>query len=355
MADPTLKSRVLQHAQELGFGCAGIAPAEALGGQDYFAQFIGQGFHADMDWLARDWPRRLEPKNLLPGAHSVICLGMSYAPGPEGPCPDNGCHGQAAVGPGHALTPEGGQVALYARGKDYHRLLKNRCRKLLAGLSDVAPGITAKICVDIAPISDRALAHRAGLGWIGRNGCLLNRTHGSYLLLAEIVTDLELPCDSPQVSHCGHCRRCIDACPTAALGEQGLVDCRRCLSYLTIEHRRTIPPDLRPYVRQLFGCDLCQGACPWNRRAKAGQSELVSPSVLANVGPRDVLSWSEGDWDVLTRGSSARRATYEVWLRNAALVVGNARDAACRPALERLAKSSLPVAAEAAAWALERI
>ncbi len=333
-----LKSLMLRLAGELGFARAGVAPAGVSDRAEGFRRFIDLGLHGEMTYLSRDPAGRCDPRKLLDGAASVICLAASYAPGADEDSPS--------------------AIARYARGRDYHRLLRSRCRRLLTELTMAEPNLTGKVCVDTAPVLERDLAAAAGLGWIGRNGCVIDAEMGSYLVLAEIVTNLPLPPDRPQQSRCGSCRACIDACPTGAICADGLVDSRRCVSYLTIEYRGEIPEELRGGCGAwVFGCDVCQEVCPYNRpgRAPPGDTELTRRSVLARTGAAAVLGWSQADWERMTRGSAARRAKWEMFLRNAAIAVGNARDASARPALERLGEHGSPVVAQAARWALARV
>lgn len=336
MADPSqLKAEILRLAGEQGFVRAGIAPAGVLTHQGLFDQFLALGLHAEMAWLQRHRDVRADVRRLMPEARSVICLAASYAPGPEDA--------------GDAL------VARYARGRDYHRVLERRCRRIAAGLELLAGPFRRRICVDAQPLAERELAARAGLGWIGRSGCLIGGRHGSWLLLAEIVTELPLEPDEPAKSRCGRCRSCVEACPTGAIRGDGLVDCRRCISYLTVEHRGPIGPELagRMGIR-VVGCDACQAACPWNRKAPPGEAELRGPSPLTGAALADLLAASGEQWEALTRGSAGRRVRYEMLLRNAAIAAGNAGDAAHRPALERLARHESPMVAQAAGWALSQ-
>ncbi len=337
MADAgELKALLVELAGELGFARVGVAPAGPSAQAERFRSFLAKGYHGQMTYLARDAAGRCDPRRLLEGAASVICLAASYAPPAGRPSPDH--------------------VARYARGRDYHRLLRSRCRRLVAALSQAAPKLRARICVDTGPLLERDLAAQAGLGWIGRNGCLIDRRWGSYLLLAEVVTDLPLEPDAAAKARCGACHACIDACPTAAIGAAALVDCRRCISYLTIEHRGEIPPEFRPAMgRWVFGCDVCQEVCPFNRRPPPGQAELIGPSALAQTSAGEILEWTQGRWDAATRGSAARRARYEMLLRNAAIAAGNAADPSAAGSLKRLASGGPALAAEAAGWALARL
>ncbi len=333
-----IKLLIVRLAGELGFVRMGIAPADIPAGGEHFRRFLAMGYHGTMSFLAREPERRCDVRHMLDvpaDAGSVICLAVSYAPA--------------------EVKDAAGRIARYARGRDYHRLLRKRCGKLVAELSKTAPGLQARICVDTAPLLERELAAAAGLGWIGRNGCLIDSRFGSYLLLAEIVVNLPLPPDKPVKNRCGSCRACIEACPTGAIQDDGLVDSRRCVSYLTIEHRGSIPESLRGACgRWVFGCDVCQEVCPFNRSVPAGDAELRGPADLAVAPLGKMLRWEWADWDRATRGSSARRAKYEMFLRNAAVAAGNALDPAYRPALENLARHESPIVAEAARWAMKQ-
>ena len=333
-----IKRRALELARGLGFACAGVAPVGASRHVGRFDRFIERGFCADMDYLRRTRPTRADTRRMLEGAAAVICLAVPYAPGP------------GEEGAGH--------VARYARGRDYHRLLRKRCGKLIDALRAETGDMAARICVDTAPVSDRELAAEAGLGWIGRNGCLVHPEWGSYLLLAEIIVDVPLPPDAPLESRCLACGRCAEACPTGAIGDDGLVDARRCISYLTIENRGRIPEEFRRAMGgRVFGCDACQEACPYNATAKVppGDPALRGPSEPARTPAAAMLSWTEADWDHLTRATACRRAKYEMFLRNAAIAAGNAADPSGRADLDRLARHESPAVAEAARWALAQL
>ncbi len=339
MVDPSeIKSLIVRLAGESGFVRVGIAPGDTPLGSERFRRFLAMGYHGKMSWLAREPERRCDVRGMLdePGDEvCVICLAASYAPSGD--------------------DAEAGHIARYARGRDYHRLLRKRCRKIVAELSGIVPDLHARICVDTAPILERDLAAAGGLGWIGRNGCLIDAQFGSYLLLAEIVVNLSLPADKPVKNRCGSCRACLEACPSGAIQDDGLVDSRRCVSYLTIEHRESIPESLRRACGQwVFGCDVCQEVCPYNRDVPAGDAELRGPMALASATPDEIIRWEWADWDRATRGSSARRAKYEMFLRNAAIALGNTPDQASRDALERLTRHESPIVAEAATWAIKQ-
>ncbi len=289
-------------AIEAGFARVGIAPAAEADGE-VFREWLAQGRHGEMAYLARNVAERLDPAKLVDGARSVICLAVPYAP----------------------VTPPGDTlVARYARGRDYHRVLKKRCRRLMDRLREIAPDFEGRAFVDSAPVMERRLAAQAGLGWIGRNGCLSVPGLGSYVFLCEVFCNLPLAPDSPVASACRDCGDCVGACPTGALADPPLVDARRCISYLTIEHHGQIEPELRARMGvRLFGCDACQAACPHNRNVPPGDAELRGDSPLGGAGVADVLAWTWDDWDAATRGSACRRASYEMFLRNAAIAAAN--------------------------------
>jgi epoxyqueuosine reductase len=338
MADGDLTAAVKRLALEAGFHRVGVAPAGPVPRAEAFDAWLSRGWHAGMAYMARNREKRRRPDRLVAGARSVICLAVSYAPADE-------------AAPAAADDPRA-FIARYARGRDYHKLLKQRCRRLIERIRRLAPRFEGRAFVDSAPVMERGLAAAAGVGWIGRNGMLIVPGLGSYVVLAEIVCSLPLRADGPLEGGCGDCGRCVAACPTGAIMADGLVDARRCLSYLTVECRGPVGRAYWPAVgRRLFGCDTCQEACPHNRGVPAGDEALraAAPPALA-----DVLAWSEADWDAATRGSAVRRATYEMLLRNACLAAGNTGDESLRPPLEAL-RQRVPRLAEEADWALARL
>jgi epoxyqueuosine reductase len=292
-------------ALERGFARVGIAPAASVGDEDArrFRDWLAAGRHGSMAHLARNVEQRLNPGLLVSGARSVICLAASYAPGPADP-------------------PPSAPVARYARGRDYHKVLKRRAQVLCDRLRELAPTFAGRAFVDSAPLLERSLAVWSGLGWIGRNRCLVVPGLGSYVFLCEIVCNLELEPDEPAPGGCDDCGACIRACPTGALSEEGL-DARRCVSYLTVEHRGPIEPVLAAGMGcRLIGCDACQEACPRNRGVPPGDAALrAARPPLGGATLADVQAWTSGDWDAATRGSAARRATHEMFLRNAAIAM----------------------------------
>ena len=391
-----LTQLVQRLALEAGFAAAGVAPAdEPPPHADRFQSWLDRGWHADMDYLRENVDKRLRPDALVPGATSVICLAAAYQPVEEGiprgegvsplrpasvplavspsypfRSPEQQDQGQDALGTQgqDALARQGPPlVARYARGRDYHTVLKKRCLRLMDRLREHVPGFEGRAFVDSAPVMERSLAARAALGWIGRNGCLIVPGRGSYVLLCEIVCNLPLAVrrdegpaalesNGPLAPECGDCDACVKACPTGAIQGDGLVDARRCISYLTIECRGEIPAEHRPRMGgSLFGCDRCQEACPHNRLLPPGDAELApSRPPLGGATPADILRWERDDWDRATRGSACRRATWEMFLRNAAVAAGNSRDPSLVPLLADLARRQ-PGLRDVCDWASSRL
>lgn len=337
-----LTATVKRLSREAGFARVGIAAAGLVADAERFRQWLADGRHGTMGYLARNVAKRVRPERLVPGARSVICLAAGYAP-------DDGAAAPSAPG----------LVARYARGRDYHKVLKRRCVRLMDRIRQIAPGFAGRAFVDSGPVLERSLALAAGVGWIGRNCCLVVPGLGSYVCLCEIVCNLPLCPDGGLANDCSDCGACLRACPTGALTEGGL-DARRCISYLTVEHRGPIERDLWPRMgRRLVGCDACQEACPHNRDAPPGDAELraVRPP-LGGADLVEVLSWNEADWDAATTGSAARRVRYDMLLRNATIAAGNSAgtDGSGRlvAALHEL-KRRRPELREPAQWALERL
>lgn len=289
---------------ELGFSLAGIADAEPLAGGARLAEWLERGNHGTMAFLADTAAVRCDPGRFLPGARSVVCVAMSYHEAPDSLDP--------------AGVAERAVVARYARRPDYHRVIRTRIVRLGRFLAARAPGAAWRPAVDTAPLLEKELAQRAGLGWIGKNTCLVNRTLGSELLLGELVTDVSLPPDRPETDHCGTCSACLTACPSRAFEAARRLDGRRCLAYATIEHRGDFPAALVPSLgARLFGCDACQSACPWNRRA--------GPSCVPALAPREHLAGlslaqlgridREG-WAAVAAGTPLRRLDLPRLVRN---------------------------------------
>jgi epoxyqueuosine reductase len=338
-----LTRALLERAREEGFDAAGIAAARPLP-RDARAleSWLARGFHAAMDWLARDVPRRADPRRLLPGCRSVVSLAMNYGP-------ERGTEPPAA---GRA------KVALYARRRDYHRVLGAKAKRLAAWLEE-ASGCPARAFVDTGPVLERAWAEASGLGWIGKNANLLTRTHGSWLLLGEILSEASLePTPGPHDDFCGTCTACLDACPTGAIVEPGVVDSSRCVSYWTIEHRGAIPEAIRPAIGDwLFGCDDCQTVCPWNvsfARSAAG-GLLAARDDLDGLDPEEVLGMNEPAFRARFSGTPLMRARWDGMRRNASVVLGNRGDPKALAALRAALADPEPVIRSHADWAIRRI
>ncbi len=337
MSDASQRTATIKAmAGECGFARVGIAPCTPLPNAQGLCNWLARGMQGDMSYMAENLPKRLHPSLLHEGARSAICLAVSCAADGDG------------------------LVARFARGRDYHVVLKKRAHALMDRLRDALPGFEGRAFVDTAPVMERSLAVLGGLGWIGRNGCLVCPGLGSHVMLCEILCNQELEYDSPLPSGCDGCGACVRACPTAALGvgddsAAALVDARRCISYLTIEHRGAVAAELWPQMGvSVFGCDRCQQACPHNGDVPAGDAELTEHLPAADLTLGQVLQWRWEDWDVATRGSTVRRARWEMVLRNALIAAGNSGDPRLLPAVQRLAESH-PGLSGLAAWAAERL
>lgn len=337
MASPAdIKDFALRRAGELGFCRAGVAPVEQSPHFAAFADWLAAGRHATMDYLARYGELRRDVRAVAPWARSVLCLAARYA---------------------DAAAPDG-PVARYARGRDYHEVLKRLCRRLADELRDLAGGkLRTRVCVDTAPLLERDWAWRAGLGWIGQNTCLIVPGAGSYVVLAEILLDAALPADAPADGDCGQCGRCRQACPTGALVAPRTLDARRCINWATIEHRGELDGDDLALAGQVYGCDICQQACPHNAAAggPAPLAELAEAGPRAGIDAPAVLKWTPRDYDAATAGSAARRAGYAMFLRNACVVAGQQRLTAALDDLRRLAQHEDPIVTRAAGWALQSL
>jgi len=344
----SLSERVKGLALALGFDLAGIAPAEPAPESALLREWLTRGFAGEMHYLGRRVEERVDPRRVLEGVRSVVVLGFVYDPGPR-PAP----------------APGALRVARYAGGEDYHDVLLERVRALEAGLPALAGRpVSSRGYVDTGPVQERVLAARSGLGWIGRNTCLIHPRLGSYLLLGVVLSDLDLEPDAREPDHCGTCRACLEACPTGAFPEPYVLDARRCISYTTIEARGAIPEGLRAaHGAWGFGCDACQEVCPWNLRVR----RRVPPDrqgLRARIAPgaewlRPSLAWvlglSEEEWRGATRGTALRRARYRGLLRNALVAAGNADAPELIPLLRRHAEGPDELLAEHARWALARL
>jgi len=326
---------VKEAARAAGFHEVGIARARPLDPAP-LRRVLARGWEADMAWLGTQAAERLDPARLLPGAQSVVALGLSYA-APEGP------------------EPAVARVARYARGRDYHAVMKRKLAELLRLLRQRDPDLRAFATADVAPVMEKAWAQEAGLGWVGKNGCLITPRHGSWVLLASAILDRPLEPDSPHPERCGDCSACLPACPTGAIPEPGFVDARRCISFQTIERRGPVPEEVAERLGPwLFGCDDCQTVCPWNRGVPAD----ADPELLPRQGPLDL-----GDLLALTRpeyqrrfwGTALARASYPGLLRDAVLAAGASGRGRWAEAVRAHAGSPFPGVRAAARWALARL
>jgi epoxyqueuosine reductase len=335
---PALEERIKEQARRLGFELAGIAAATPADGFDRYRAWLDAGHAGEMGYMHRHAEARRHPDAVLPGVRSVVMLGMNYKP--EQP------------------TPSEARIASYARGRDYHDVLRERLNRLLDWVRGEVPGCAGRGVVDTAPLLERDFARRAGLGWFGKNTMLLNKRLGSLFFLGALLLDLELKPDAAhEAAHCGTCTACLDACPTEAFVAPGQLDARRCISYLTIELRGPVPEELRPQMDDwLFGCDVCQDVCPWNRKAPAAaEPAFAARPDLEAVDPVELLSLSEEEFRRRFRGTALMRSKRRGLLRNAALVLGNRGDPAALPALRRALGDAEPLVREAAAWAVKQI
>lgn len=316
-----LVRRIKTWARELGFAQAGIADTELDAHEAHLLNWLDRGRHGEMDYMARHGVRRSRPRDLVPGTLRVISVRMDYLP-PDG------------VDPWTVLEdPLLGYVSRYALGRDYHKVLRARLQALAERIAAVSGPFGYRAFVDSAPVLEKALAERAGLGWIGKHTNLINARSGSWFFLGELYTDLPLPPDAPGANHCGSCRACIDVCPTQAIVAPYELDARRCISYLTIESRGPIPVELRPLIgNRIFGCDDCQLVCPWNRfAAPSNEPDFTPRHGLDAPGLRLLFAWSEAEFLQYTSGSAIRRAGYDGWRRNIAVALGNALRGAREP------------------------
>ena len=338
-----LLSEMREWATALGFQQLGVAGIELGADETHLLNWLRQGRHGEMDYMASHGSKRSRPQELVPGTLRVVSVRMDYLPA------------QARPGFDVLAEPQRAYVARYALGRDYHKLMRTRLQKLANRIAETVGPFGYRAFVDSAPVLERALARDAGLGWIGKHTCLINRDAGSWFFLGELYTDLPLPLDSPASAHCGTCRRCLDICPTQAIVAPYEVDARRCIAYLTIELRGPIPLELRRAMgNRVFGCDDCQLVCPWNK--------FATPTVEADFSPRhdlddatliELFEWDEAEFLRRTEGSPIRRTGHVGWLRNIAVALGNAPySAATVAALEQRRHHPAEIVREHVAWAL---
>jgi epoxyqueuosine reductase len=343
-----LAGRIKQWGAELGFTGVGIAEPSLSTAEQHLLRWLQRGFHGEMGYMARHGTRRSRPRELVPGTRSVICARLDYLPP-------------------HAASPEEvladarlGYVSRYALGRDYHKTMRRRLARLARRIEQAAGAFGYRVFSDSAPVLEKALAQQAGLGWIGKHSNLLHRRAGSWFFLGEIYTDLPLPPDAAPEEHCGTCRRCLDACPTAAIVAPYQVDARRCISYLTIELHGPIPEALRPGIgNRIYGCDDCQLVCPWNRFARiTAEADFAPRQGLDRASLIDLFAWPEAEFLRRTEGSAIRRIGHLRWLRNIAVALGNTgrrEDGGILRALQARCSHPSELVREHSVWALRRL
>ena len=350
-ANPLEPARIGEWARELGFSQIGVAGVDLSSAEPGLLAWLDNGFHGEMAYMQAHGLKRARPAELVPGTLSVITARMDYLPGaaPEG---------WQAVEFDRLERPAEGTVSLYARGRDYHKVMRARLQSLSERIAGAIGPFGFRVFTDSAPVLEVELASRSGQGWRGKHTLMIHREAGSMFFLGEIYTDLPLAPTAPETDHCGSCSACIDVCPTQAIVAPYRLDARRCISYLTIEHRGSIPEELRPLLgNRIYGCDDCQLACPWNKFARRSPLADFDPrGGLAGAQLTELFSWTEEEFLRRTEGSAIRRIGHAQWLRNIAVAMGNALsvadDAGMRAALQARMSHSSEVVREHVSWAL---
>ena len=316
---PELTRQIKHWGKQLGFQQVGIADTDLHEAEQHLANWLDDDFHGEMDYMQRHGLKRSRPEQLLPGTIRVISVRMDYLPETQDSMNE-------LLG-----DPVTAYISRYALGRDYHKVLRKRLQKLADKIQAEIGAFGYRAFVDSAPVLEKALAEKAGLGWIGKHSNLINRKAGSWFFLGEIYTDLPLIPDKQSTDHCGDCKACLEICPTQAIVAPYRVDARRCISYLTIELHGPIPQHLRPLIgNRIYGCDDCQLICPWNRFSRLSDETEFSPRQQLNTRHLlEVFAWSEAQFLQKTEGSAIRRIGYQRWLRNIAVALGNAPDSEC--------------------------
>jgi epoxyqueuosine reductase len=340
-----LATQIKLWGRDLGFAQVGISDTDLSAAENHLHTWLANDFHGEMDYLHKHGLKRSRPALLQAGTQSIITVRMDYLPEPAH-------HSRTQL-----TQPLAAFVSRYALGRDYHKVLRQRLQTLATRIEKQIGAFGYRAFVDSAPVLEKAIAEKAGLGWIGKNTNLINRQAGSWFFLGEIYTDLALPADSPVTNHCGNCTACLTICPTQAFVAPYQLDARRCISYLTIELHGSIPVELRSLIgNRIYGCDDCQLICPWNRFAKLTAERDFSPRHnLNSLQLIEAFAWTEADFLHKTEGSAIRRIGYERWLRNVAVALGNApASAAIVEALTKQSQHLADVVREHVTWALAR-
>lgn len=340
-----LQSKLAGWAQSFGFQQVGVSDIDLVEAESRLSEWLAEQYHGEMDYMSRHGQKRTRPDQLVPGTIRVITVRMDYWP-------------QQAVEPWSVINDSTlGFVSRYALGRDYHKLMRKRLSLLAKKLEQEVVGSNHRVFCDSAPVMEKALAEKSGLGWLGKHSNILSREHGSYFFLGEIYTDIPFTVTEPTTDHCGSCTSCIDCCPTQAIVAPYQVDARRCISYLTIELRGAIPEQFRPLMgNRIYGCDDCQLVCPWNKFAQLSvesdylpRHELDAPQLVS------LFAWDEETFLTRMQGSPIRRIGFECWLRNIAVALGNARsDKQVIAALESRRDDASDLVKEHVLWALDQ-
>jgi epoxyqueuosine reductase len=340
---PDLKKQIAEAAAALGFDAVRFTDASAPAGAGAALDaFLADGRHGDMTWLATNAERRKSPRALWPEAKSIIFVGLSYAPGRD---------------PLAILQDRSrGGISVYAQGSDYHDLIKSKLKLLATKVQEIAPG-EVKLFVDTAPVMEKPIAAKAGLGWQGKHTNLVSRDFGSWLFLGSIFTSAEIPADAPEEDHCGSCRRCLDVCPTHAFVAPYQLDARACISYLTIEHKGHIAPQFREAMgNRIFGCDDCLAVCPWNKfAAGAREAKLAVRPESDNPPIAELLTLDDAAFRARFRGTPIKRTGRDRFLRNVLIAAGNSGDTGLVPLIEPHLGDASPLVRAMAVWALSRL
>ena len=340
-----IEERVKQWGREVGFDAIAIAGTELAQEESRLLEWLGRGWHGEMDYMARHGARRARPAELVPGTASVITARLNYRP--------EGARETAEV----LADPEAAFVSRYALGRDYHKVMRAKLQALADRMTAELGPFHYRVFSDSAPVMEVSLAQRSGLGWRGKHTLLISRDAGSLFFLGELFVGLDLARDAPTTEHCGTCERCIAICPTQAIVGPYQLDARRCVSYLTIEHHGAIPEELRPLMgNRIYGCDDCQLVCPWNKYARLAATPDFAPrNGLDGARLVELFAWTEEEFDKRFEGSAIRRIGHERWLRNIAVALGNApSSASVIGALESRRAHPSPLVREHVAWALAR-
>lgn len=340
-----LKRELTSWCEELGFQQAGIADIDLAAAEDRLADWLASKFHGSMDYMDRHGSKRSRPGELVPGTVRVISVRMDYLPEAQ----------EAAIG----LLDDDSRayISRYALGRDYHKVLKGRLRALARRIEERVGPFGYRVFVDSAPVLEKALAEKAGIGWVGKHTNVIDRKTGSWFFLGELYTDLPLPVDAAEESHCGTCTACIEVCPTKAIVAPYSLDARRCISYLTIENKGPIPLEFRKDIgNRIYGCDDCQLFCPWNKFAKpTAEKDFAPRHGLDTAELTDLFAWNKETWLEKTEGSAIRRIGHERWLRNIAVALGNAKTTpAVIAALKNRQQDSSALVVEHVEWALDQ-